>query len=134
MQEETLHSAQYELENLRHVFDIPAHEVVLRQRIDGGSEGAFGEVWSAEWHDRVVAVKKLRATIMMLDDEAFADFEKEINLLRFLRHRNIAFFYGAGVIDNVPFLMLEYCTRGSLFVVLKVAPLFSFSKYFKHSI
>ena len=43
-QEELLLSSKRELENLKHVFDIHADEVVLRRRIDGGSEGAFGEV------------------------------------------------------------------------------------------
>ncbi len=102
------------------MFDIPAQEIVLRKRIDAGSEGAFGEVWSAEWHDRVVALKKLRASIMALDELAFLDFEKEINLLRLLRHKNIAFFFGAGVMDGSPFLVLEYCARGSLYTVLQV--------------
>lgn len=44
-----------------------------------------------------------------------ADFEREIRLLRELRHSNIVFFYGAGIwSDGLPFYVTEMCKKGSL--------------------
>jgi serine/threonine protein kinase len=117
-QEKLLATSRHELENLRHVFDVEPEDIALEARIDKGSEGAFGEVWRATWHERTVAVKKLRASLLELDPLVFGDFEKEMNLLRVLRHKNIVLFYGAGIMGETPYLVLEYCERGSLYTVL----------------
>jgi hypothetical protein len=117
-QEKLLATSRHELENLRHVFDVDPEDIALEARIDKGSEGAFGEVWRATWHERTVAVKKLRASLLELDPLVFGDFEKEMNLLRVLRHKNIVLFYGAGIMGETPYLVLEYCERGSLYTVL----------------
>ena len=34
--------------------------------------------------------------------------------MRSMRHKNVVFFFGAGQIDNLPFLVMEYCERGGL--------------------
>ena len=52
-----------------------------------------------------MAVKRLRATVSEMDSSAVADFDHEVRLLRRLRHRNIVFFYGAGLDTGVPFLV-----------------------------
>ena len=52
-----------------------------------------------------MAIKQLRAALQALDASAADDFEREVQLLRRLRHRNIVFFYGTGLLDGVPFLV-----------------------------
>jgi serine/threonine protein kinase len=58
--------------------------------------------------DHPVAIKQLRSVLRELDESAVEDFEREVQLLRRLRHRNIVFFYGAGIKDGVPFLVTGF--------------------------
>jgi serine/threonine protein kinase len=64
-----------------------------------------------------VAIKRMRMAPSV--DMMTAEFDQEVKVLRALRHRNIVFFHGAGTAqDRLPFLVMELCTRGSLFDVL----------------
>eukprot|EP00039_Didymoeca_costata_P021423 m.344467 g.344467 ORF g.344467 m.344467 type:complete len:821 (+) comp24500_c0_seq1:185-2647(+) len=111
---ELLANKEAEMDELIRVWEISQDEVTLVRRIDGDSEGAFGEVWYAEWDGLGVAVKKLRQMIVELDEFAAADFEKEVDSLRKCRHRNIVRFFGAGKWGDVPFLVAELMEMGSL--------------------
>eukprot|EP00048_Salpingoeca_helianthica_P011638 m.168120 g.168120 ORF g.168120 m.168120 type:complete len:1190 (+) comp15257_c0_seq2:75-3644(+) len=113
--EKLLSSVSVELRALEQVMMIAAADVRLTRLVDAGS---FGEVWLGEYQERTVAIKRLRATVQELDASAVADFDHEIKLLRRLRHRNIVFFYGAGLLDGGPFLVTEYMARGSLKAIL----------------
>jgi len=46
--------------------------------------------------DTVVAVKKIVSQWMKLNAENSAEFEKEVQALKRLRHKNVVQFYGAG--------------------------------------
>ena len=61
-----------------------------------------------------MAVKCLSEPAMMLDEAAAEAFAHEVALMRKLRSRNIVYFYGAGMRDNVPFLVTEFMPRGGL--------------------
>ena len=83
-------------------------DLTLERRIDGASEGAFAEVWLADWQSRSVAVKRLKDVIPELaifSATITSNFAREIRLLRTLRHRNLVLFYGAGEMDGCPFLV-----------------------------
>ena len=100
-------------------------------------EGAFGEVWQGLWGDRPVAVKKLRVVLRdqttslpaidsaqsrsSTSSRAQVGFEREIKVIRRIKHINIVLCYGAGVTttDGCLFLVLELCSRGSLLSILK---------------
>lgn len=57
----------------------------------------------------------LKKAILLLDEEVSEKFEREIAVVRSLRHLNVIFFYGCGArADGTPFLVTEYATRGSL--------------------
>ena len=83
--------------------------------------GAFGEVMYAEYGDKPVAVKMLKAAVMELDAASLEDFRQEVRFMRSCRHPNIVFFYGAGMHNGAPFLVTEFLSRGSLFRILSDA-------------
>eukprot|EP00039_Didymoeca_costata_P006189 m.88151 g.88151 ORF g.88151 m.88151 type:complete len:1021 (-) comp13148_c0_seq1:104-3166(-) len=116
---ELLQQRDEELTELIRAWEISQDDVVLMHRIDGDSEGAFGEVWYAQWDGIGVAVKRLRKTLFEMDDFASSEFENEVELIRKCRHRNIVRFFGAGNWDGVPFLVTEYLELGSLSAFLR---------------
>ncbi len=110
--EDEVRVTQQLLHELDRVFEIRFDDVRLVTKID---EGAFGEVWRGEWNERTVAVKLLRACIRDLDEQSSEKFQAEVNLMKRLRHRNIVWFLGAGMLPtNAPFLVTEFMERGSL--------------------
>eukprot|EP00047_Mylnosiga_fluctuans_P024677 m.167502 g.167502 ORF g.167502 m.167502 type:complete len:1136 (+) comp9904_c0_seq2:40-3447(+) len=115
LKENLLETTKFELAALERAMSIHPAEIVRSRLVDAG---AFGEVWQGEYQDRPVAIKQLRAALQALDESAADDFEREVQLLRRLRHRNIVFFYGAGLLDGVPFLVTEFMARGSLKKIL----------------
>ena len=117
---------------------IENSEITLQRKI---GQGGFGEVWVGLWGDRPVAVKKLLKSSDGIDDDdnllpladahrgllsdleltsrAKAEFEEEIKLIRRIKHINIVLCFGAGKApDGSLFLVLEFCSRGSLQSIL----------------
>ncbi|GAB4823440.1 hypothetical protein N2152v2_010486 [Parachlorella kessleri] len=96
-------------------------------------QGSFGSVYSAKWHHETpVAVKLLydpanlahaavgaAGPALSLSNPVFQDLQKEAGMLASLRHPNIVSFYG--VCPSPPALVTEYCDRGSLYDVLRIA-------------
>eukprot|EP00055_Hartaetosiga_balthica_P004541 m.12026 g.12026 ORF g.12026 m.12026 type:complete len:1198 (+) comp3941_c0_seq1:220-3813(+) len=115
LQEQLIQESQQELTELKKAWEIDADDLKFERSIDAG---AFGEVWLASWQDRMVAVKKLKQSVNLFDERAVEDFNAEVSLIRSLRHRNIVFFFGAGVLDECPFLVTEFMSRGSLSSIL----------------
>ena len=113
------HRQLQELVALNQVWKINPREIVLRERIDGDSPGGFGEVYKAEYREMTVAVKKLRSEHNGVRCYA-QEFDREIEVMRTLRHPNIVLFFGGGHFDddNSPFLVVEYMIRGSLGAML----------------
>eukprot|EP00039_Didymoeca_costata_P002273 m.58879 g.58879 ORF g.58879 m.58879 type:complete len:1458 (-) comp11205_c0_seq1:96-4469(-) len=112
-----LQEKNMELTELINAWEISPDDVMLIRRIDVESEGAFGEVWYAEWDGMGVAVKRLRSMMEPGEEpDTFAgrEFEAEVDFLRKCRHRNIVRFFGAGNLDGRPFLVTEYLELGSL--------------------
>ncbi|XP_024520866.1 serine/threonine-protein kinase CTR1 isoform X1 [Selaginella moellendorffii] len=94
-------------------WEIPWEELVLKERLGGGS---FGTVHLADWQGTDVAVK------ILLDQDAtqelLSELTREIVILRRLRHPNIVLFMGA--VTKPPHLSIvtEYLPRGTLFRLL----------------
>ncbi|XP_039165313.1 MDIS1-interacting receptor like kinase 2 [Eucalyptus grandis] len=78
-------------------------------------QGAYGIVYKAKIsEDQMVAVKKISSS---QEDSEIVDlipFEREIQALRNIRHRNIVKFYGFCSHAQRCFLVYEYMERGSL--------------------
>ena len=73
----------------------------------------FHQVWLADWEDRRVAVKRLSRIMSMADEETMHEFLAETKFMRSIRHPNIVFFYGAGILDNLPFLVTGLQSKSS---------------------
>eukprot|EP00053_Salpingoeca_punica_P018620 m.183210 g.183210 ORF g.183210 m.183210 type:complete len:1272 (-) comp17471_c0_seq2:580-4395(-) len=109
-----------EVEDLTRAWEINYSDLQLIERIDITTPGAFGEVWKAMYSDRVVAMKRLQTILRSIQHNAMQMFQREIQVMRSIRHGNVVMFFGAGY-DNVgnPFLVTEFMERGSLRDVLQ---------------
>lgn len=118
LKEMLLQASNQELIELESALSISEHDLEIRKVLD---EGAFGAVYLAFWRtqDRLVAVKKLKEALLMMDDMSRDDFLYEIRFIRTLHHRNIVWFYGANTnVTGDMFLVMEYVERGSLSDIL----------------
>ncbi|QDT18216.1 serine/threonine-protein kinase [Alienimonas californiensis] len=85
-------------------------------------QGGMGEVWKARFvkNDRIVAVKLLPSDVT--DETVLARFEREVGLLRDMRHPHIVHTFGGmtdgdkgpGKSPNRRFYAMEYLTGGTL--------------------
>jgi len=71
-------------------------------------KGNFGEVYSGFWANRLVALKSI------LDATLEKELMKEINILAKLKHVNIVVFLAIQTIENVKYIIMEYCNAGDL--------------------
>lgn len=95
-------------------FEIDYNEIVFEKKI---SEGGFGIIWKAKWRETTVAVKTLRQELMK--EETIKDFLYECKAMETLRHPNIVLFLGQCTkLPNLS-LVLEYCSRKSLWTLLQ---------------
>ena len=102
-----------ELEEMGNVWTIRSTELQLLDRIDRVTPGSYGDIYKARYRDMAVAVKKLKD--IMLSGKIKTDFEREILLMRGIRHPNIVLFIGTGrFTDSCPFLVVEFLQEGSL--------------------
>ncbi|KAF9972543.1 hypothetical protein BGZ73_004329 [Actinomortierella ambigua] len=74
-------------------------------------EGAYGEVFVAEWSGIHCAAKKLFIT---LEEFRQVEIQKEISILHQLRHRNIIQFYATHADDEDFYLIMELAEKGDL--------------------
>ena len=109
---------EMELEEMGRVWTIDGSELRLIERIDGETPGSYGNIYRARYRDMNVAVKKLK--MVMRAGRQEREFEREILLMRSIRHANIVLFVGAGRFapDECPFLVLEFMQRGALSAIL----------------
>ncbi|EDQ91761.1 uncharacterized protein MONBRDRAFT_22889 [Monosiga brevicollis MX1] len=115
LQERLIEESNLQLDELKRAWEIKAEDIHFLDSLD---QGSYGEVWRAQWQDRIVAVKKLKHSVMMMDSAAVKMFNEEVHLMRSIRNVNVVFFYGAGLLGDSPFLVTEYLARGSLQSVL----------------
>jgi len=90
-------------------------DIQMGERIGRGS---FGEVYSAKWFQTHVAVKKLPVEMLRSNANVVDEFNREINLLRSLRHPNILQFLGSCSIPPNVCLVTEYLPRGDLHKII----------------
>ena len=107
-----------EVEQMSRAWNIKLTELSLIERLDQETRGSYGDIYKAQYRNFQVAVKKLKVTLRECREEK--EFQREIILMRSIRHRNIVLFLGAGRSDNddCPFLVIEYMERGALSGIL----------------
>eukprot|EP00039_Didymoeca_costata_P007294 m.98301 g.98301 ORF g.98301 m.98301 type:complete len:828 (+) comp13630_c0_seq1:241-2724(+) len=111
LNEMLLEKSNYELSEFKMSWRIYEEEITMVNKLD---EGAYGEVWKAEWDGLTVAVKQLKAVLLEWNKSAMQEFESEVDFICKLRHRNIVRFFGACLTGKVPFLVTEFMEGGSL--------------------
>ncbi|VTS06771.1 serine/threonine protein kinase [Tuwongella immobilis] len=81
--------------------------------------GAMGTVYLARWaeKDTNVAIKMI-AMGLLGNESAVARFEREVSILKQLKHPNIVKFYNSGRYKKTPFFIMEYIQGESLDRVL----------------
>ena len=96
--------------------------------------GSFGDVWTAQYRDQIVAVKVLKITEQDCTNEQLQEFKDESELLRSIFHAHIVRFIGTGkTAENKPFIVLEYMERGSVRKELDDHPIEHQVKYALHA-
>jgi serine/threonine protein kinase len=81
-------------------------------------KGSFGQVLHARWCGQDVAVKQLLRASRISCALEQCGFGKEATMLMRLHHPNIVQFFGAGVMNGRPFLVMEFFPLGPLSVYL----------------
>lgn len=92
-------------------------------------EGAFGKVYLGRWHETDVAIKVLSSLSALglasgeasssENLEAIKTLEREVALMVSMRHPNVILFMG--LCPEPPCVVTEYCSKGSLYDLLKAA-------------
>jgi serine/threonine protein kinase len=77
----------------------------------------FGSVIRGVYRGQEVAVKKL--LIQFLEDEVKKEFDREVSLMKNLRHPNIVQFVGASNVTESLAIVIEYAPLGSLASVIQ---------------
>ena len=82
-------------------------------------DGGMGVVYRARFvkNDRIVAVKLLPADVT--DETLLARFEREMEVLRSLRHPNIVHCFGGNCEGDRQFYAMEYVEGGTLHQLLR---------------
>jgi len=75
-------------------------------------DGAFGVVYRAKYRGQDVAVKMLK--IQDMPDEMLDEFDREVDLLNKIRHKNIVQFIGASKATGKLAIVTEFIEMGSL--------------------
>lgn len=83
-------------------------------------QGGFGAVYSARQInlDRVVALKIIHDH-QEFNEQVRARFEREAQTMAQLHHKNLALFYGYGIWEGAPYMVLEFVRGKSLSSVIK---------------
>lgn len=91
---------------------IVGKEIEYLKKLGGGGSG---DVYKGLYKEEEVAIKVLKE---MAEDEQKEEFKKEFAVLCAVHHPNIVKFYGASFKPKLCMVM-EYCSRGSLYEVLR---------------
>lgn len=91
---------------------IPDDEVIVLEE-DPLGEGSYGTVYRGICYHMNVAIKALDRSLIDVDEACL----NEVKILKGLRHKNVVSFFGVCV--DPPCIIMEYCSHGSLFDLLR---------------
>lgn len=93
--------------------EIPFDELQYDRKL---SEGGYGIVYRGRWKHTVVAIKEIKKEI--IEQDKLEEFKNECAVMEVIRHPNIVLFLGACTKAPNLCIVLEYCSRGSLWSLL----------------
>lgn len=85
---------------------IPFSELKLYNKTLGS--GSYGTVFKGRWREKNVAVKQYRTK------EEIDSFKIEVQQLSRVKHHNIVILFGASIMSDKAYLVMEYAEGGSL--------------------
>ena len=107
------------IKSFENVWNIGFEEIKFDKRLDTEISGAFGEVYRGTYRQIAVAIKKFQLYQMQIIKRSRAEFAREIEVMKTIRHPNVVMFFGGGKFrDGTPFLVMELMHRGSLTAIL----------------
>ena len=94
-------------------FEIKYKDLKFDKRI---SEGGYGIVYKGRWMSTTVAIKEIKKEI--IEQDKLEEFRNECSVMEVIRHPNIVMFLGACTKPPHLCIILEYCSKGSLWSCL----------------
>ena len=106
-------SSSNEARAFKHNYEISCKELTYERKL---SEGGYGIVYRGKWKHTTVAIKQIKKEV--IEQDKLEEFKNECAVMEVIRHPNVVLFLGA--CTKVPNLsiVLEFCTRGSLWNIL----------------
>lgn len=80
------------------------------------SEGGYGIVYRGRWKHTTVAIKEIKREI--IEQDKLEEFKNECAVMEVIRHPNVVLFLGACTKQPNLCIILEFCSRGSLWSLL----------------
>ena len=93
--------------------EIPYNQLQFDHKL---SEGGYGIVHRGRWKHTVVAIKEIKREI--IEQDKLEEFKNECAVMEVIRHPNVVLFLGACTRAPNLCIILEYCSRGSLWSLL----------------
>ncbi|CAK8692528.1 unnamed protein product [Clavelina lepadiformis] len=85
-------------------------------------QGAYGKVWQGMTHcGQLIAVKQVELSLLNRNDaeKEFENLQREVDILKDMRHPNIVSFIGTNLDGNVVSIFMEFLTGGSISGILR---------------
>lgn len=94
-------------------YEINYSDLQLDRKI---SEGGYGIVYRGRWKHTTVAIKEIKREI--IEQDKLEEFKNECAVMEVIRHPNVVLFLGACTKQPNLCIILEFCSRGSLWSLL----------------
>lgn len=94
-------------------YEISYNDLLFDRKI---SEGGYGIVYRGRWKYTTVAIKEIKREI--IEQDKLEEFKNECAVMEVIRHPNVVLFLGACTKQPNLCIILEYCSRGSLWSLL----------------
>ncbi len=94
-------------------YEISYNDLQFDRKI---SEGGYGIVYRGRWKHTTVAIKEIKREI--IEQDKLEEFKNECAVMEVIRHPNVVLFLGACTKQPNLCIILEFCSRGSLWSLL----------------
>ncbi|KAF2073404.1 hypothetical protein CYY_005283 [Polysphondylium violaceum] len=109
---------------------IPSADIEYIKRIGSGT---YSKVYKGKYQNKFVAIKTMRGSNMTT--EQIEGFKKECDILSTIQSPHLISFYGSCIEESQLSMVVEYCSKGTLYKVLNNPLLdFDWDKFFKWTI
>ncbi|MCL2152796.1 MAG: serine/threonine-protein kinase [Oscillospiraceae bacterium] len=100
--------------------DLFVQDLAGFQKVESIGKGGMGEVWLVSDQSGKQYALKLMLPHMATDDSNCQMFRREAQLLTQLDHPNVVKAYSIGSIGNVYYILMEFCSGGSVDNIMRI--------------